>query len=145
MAAPRSRGRDGALDVDPRQPERASRRAFLAVRGRPEEEEEEDDDRPTDVVSVTAAPNLHALVVPEGWTLENIVRLPDQALLSTPPTGVRYMATIDFRKRGFRGGHDTMGRFVDEAWDSSRKKYGGRGWQQQIVDDAVAYLRKVLK
>lgn len=85
------------------------------------------------------------VVLPEGWVLEPLPRQPDYALLSTPATGRRYMATIDFQKRGIRSGYSTTGRFLGEEWNSPRKKYGGRGWRQALVDDAVAHLRKVLR
>jgi hypothetical protein len=78
------------------------------------------------------------LRIPDGWTLEELPGQPDHALLSTPTPG-RYMATIDFRLRGFRTGYSTTGRVVGEEWNKRRKKYGGRGWQQAIVDDAVAH------
>jgi len=88
--------------------------------------------------------NVAGLSVPEGWTIEALPRQPDHALLSTPPPG-RYMATIDFRLRGFRTGYSTTGLLVGEAWNTKRKKYGGRGWRQAIVDDAAAHLREVLR
>lgn len=84
------------------------------------------------------------LRIPDGWTLAPMERLPDYALLSTPSPG-RYMATIDFRVRGVRSGYSTTGRFVGEAWNKRRKMYGGRGWRQALVDDAVAHLQEVLK
>lgn len=84
------------------------------------------------------------LRIPEGWLLEQLPRQPDQMLLSTPsPT--RYMVTIDFHLRGFRNGYSTLGALVGEKWNEKRKKYGGRGWKKQLVDDAVARLREVLK
>lgn len=83
------------------------------------------------------------LRIPDGWTLEPLERLPDHALLSTPSPR-RYMATIDFRSRGFRSGYSTTGRLVGDEWNKPRKKYGGRGWKQILVDDAVAHLREVL-
>lgn len=89
-------------------------------------------------------PGLLSLRIPEGWTLEPLDRLPDYALLSTPSPN-RYMATLDFRLRGFRSGCCTTGRCVGEEWNKPRKKYGGRAWRQQIVDDAVAHLREVLR
>jgi len=55
------------------------------------------------------------------------------------------MATVDFRLRGFRTGYSTTGRLVGEGWNARRKKYGGRGWRQAVVDDAVAHLREVLR
>ena len=90
-----------------------------------------------------AAPRADGLRIPEGWALESLERLPDYALLSTPPP-LRYMATVDFRSRGIRSGYSTTGRCVGEEWNKRRKKYGGRGWRQAIVDDAVAHLQEVL-
>lgn len=83
------------------------------------------------------------VVLPEGWTLEMLPRQPDYALLSAPSG--RYMVTLDFRKRGFRSGYSTTGLLVGEAWNKKRKMYGGRGWRQKIVDDAVASLQEVLR
>jgi hypothetical protein len=87
---------------------------------------------------------MSAFRIPEGWTLLPLERQPDYALLTTSPSP-SYMATIDFRLRGFRGGYSTTGMLVGEAWNKKRKKYGGRGWKQAIVDDAVAHLQEVLR
>lgn len=81
------------------------------------------------------------LRIPDGWTLEELSR--DHVLISSPSPG-RYMATIDFRLRGFRTGCGTTGRMVGEAWNKKRKKYGGRGWRQDLVDDAVAHLQQIV-
>ena len=91
-----------------------------------------------------AMPRQDGLRIPEGWTLETLERQPDYALLSTGAP-VRYMATVDFRLRGFRSGYSTTGRLFGEEWNKPRKKYGGRGWKQTLVDDAVAHLREVLR
>ena len=85
-----------------------------------------------------------AMHVPEGWLLEAMPRLPDHVILHTPPPG-RYMATIDFHARGIRAGCSVSGRFVGEEWNKSRKKYRGRGWKQELINDAVTYLRAVLQ
>ena len=85
-----------------------------------------------------------AFHIPDGWTLEPLERLPDYVLLSTPSPG-RYMATIDFKHRGFRSGYCISGRYVGEEWNKPRKKYVGRAWRQQVVDDAIAHLREVLR
>lgn len=85
------------------------------------------------------------LRVPEGWKLEPIPHS-DQLLLSTPPPS--YMATIDLHLRGFRSGYVQRGRFEGEKFTkrgTERKKYGGRGWKQALVDDAVAHLKEVLR
>lgn len=94
-------------------------------------------------MTTSKEPALADLRVPEGWTLEPLERQPDYALLITL-LSPRYMATIDFRARGIRSGYSVSGRFVGEEWNKRRKKYGGRGWRQTLVDDAVAHLREVL-
>jgi hypothetical protein len=83
------------------------------------------------------------LRIPEGWKLEPLERMPDYALLETA-SSPRYMATIDFKHRGIRSGYSTTGRYVGEEWNKPRKKYGGRGWKQALVADAIARLREVL-
>ena len=84
---------------------------------------------------------MKALQIPDGWKLETIVRSDDYLLLSSPPSPIYYV-TIDLRARGFRNGYTTTGRFVGEEWNKKRKKYGGRGWRQALVDDAVASLKE---
>jgi len=83
-----------------------------------------------------------ALRVPDGWTLEPMRGARDVVVLTAPKIGG---ATIDFGRRGFRGGFYVLsGRFVGEELThrgSRRKKYEGRGWRQAIVDDAVAWLQ----
>lgn len=86
------------------------------------------------------------LRIPEGWTLEPMERQPDYALLSTPPEmGPRYMATVDFKRRGIRSGYSTTGLLLGEKWNKPRKKYIGRNWRQALVDDAIAHLQEVLR
>jgi len=94
-------------------------------------------------VTASKEPALDELRVPEGWTLEPLERQPNYALLTTA-LSPRYMATIDFRARGIRSGYSTTARFVGEEWNKRRKKYGGRGWRQTLVDDAIVHLREVL-
>jgi hypothetical protein len=83
------------------------------------------------------------LRIPDGWTLESMPRDPDHMFLSTP-SPERYSVTFDFCLRGFRSGYSTTGLLVGEAWNKKRKKYGGRGWKQELVDDAAAFLKKLL-
>lgn len=85
-----------------------------------------------------------AVHVPDGWSLESMPRLLNHVILSTPPPG-HYMATIDFHARGFRAGCSISGRFVGEEWNKPRKKYRGRGWKQELINDAVTYLRADLQ
>lgn len=87
-----------------------------------------------------------ALHIPEGWKLEPIERDPDHVLISTPSPRY-YMATLDFRARGFRTGHTVYGRLVGEEWNKpyDRKKYRGRNWKQALVDDAVVHLQELLR
>lgn len=93
---------------------------------------------------IAGGPKLEGFVVPDGWLLEGLPAQPDFALLSTPPP-CSYFVTIDFRMRGFRSGYTTIGRLVGEEWNTKRKKYGGRGWKQTLVNDAVEKLREVLR
>jgi len=84
------------------------------------------------------------LRIPDGWTLVPLPISPDQMLLSTPTPS--YMATIDFRLRGFRSGYVQHGKFVGEKLTRSgnvRKPYRGRGWKQVLVDDAIAWLEEL--
>lgn len=94
---------------------------------------------------MSTAPPYLGITLPEGWTLEPLPRQPDHALLSTPVTGLRYMATLDFRARGIRSGYSLSSKFVGDEWNKSRKKYEGRHWRQALVNDAVAYLRECLQ
>ncbi len=86
----------------------------------------------------------HGVCVPDGWALEPMPRLPNHAVLHSPPPAC-CMATIDFHARGFRTGHSVSARFVGEEWNKARKKYRGTGWKQELVDDAVAHLLEVLQ
>lgn len=47
--------------------------------------------------------------------------------------------SIDTEYRKIRGGMTTIGRSINET------KYTGRGWKQQIVADAIAWLRFVFE
>ena len=80
--------------------------------------------------------------IPHGWTLEPMKGTRDISILEAPGLG---STTIDFRLRGFRGGMFVLsGRFVGEKLTKrghERKQYGGRGWKQAIVDDAVTWLK----
>jgi hypothetical protein len=88
---------------------------------------------------VSGAPTKLGVIVPGGWTLELLPRQPDHALLRAPSG---HMVTIDFCKRGIRMGYSTSGRFLGEGWNTHRKKYVGRGWRQELVNDAVALLQE---
>lgn len=84
------------------------------------------------------------LRVPDGWTQEQLERQPDHVLITTPLPS-RFFVTVDFRLRGFRTGLRTTGKLVGEEWNKLSKKYNGRGWKQELVDDAVTYLQKIVE
>ena len=69
----------------------------------------------------------------------------DVSTLTSPTHG---FATIDFQRRGFRGGMFVIsGPFVGEKWTKrglDRKQYEGRGWKQSLVDDAAAWLKEAM-
>lgn len=104
----------------------------------------EESQQVTDRVPSPTPLRADGLHIPVGWTLEPLPRQPDYVLLSTPAPR-SYMTTVDFRLRGFRSGYSTTGRLVGDEWNKRRKKYGGRGWKQALVDDAVAHLQEVLR
>lgn len=84
--------------------------------------------------------------VPWGWKTERHYN-DRYMVITTHGNNQAVMATIDFRERGFRGGMVFSGRFENEApfpGKRERVRYSGRGWEQRIVDDAVAWLRSVL-
>lgn len=74
--------------------------------------------------------------LPAGWTSED---LGSDQLLIVGWTSVDYkqFVTVDFRRRGFRGGFSTHGAM------HSQSVYTGRGWSQRLVADAVAWLRAI--
>jgi hypothetical protein len=81
--------------------------------------------------------------IPEGWTLRPMECARGTVILTAPDVG---SVTIDFQLRGFRAGIVISGRFVDEKPSKRgprRKQYGGRGWKQALVADAVAWLRRL--
>lgn len=71
---------------------------------------------------------------PDGWLLEKL-SYSEQYILRTPDG---LMATIDFEKRCFRAGLTTSG-----STQGPKQKPSGRGWQQVLVDAAVAWLNRV--
>lgn len=70
--------------------------------------------------------------LPAGWTSELVGN--GQVLIR----GTHGYVTVDWNKRGFRSGFSVYGRLASTA------KYVGRGWQQRLVADAVAWLQKVI-
>lgn len=89
--------------------------------------------------------DLAKLRIPAGWAIEPAADDPRQAYLSTPGP-IPYMLTIDFARRGFRPGMSTSGSLhgIDLARGTRRRTYGGRGWMQAMVDDAVDHLSALL-
>lgn len=77
---------------------------------------------------------MSELKVPPGWTLET---LDSGGSLLFSPEPERYMATIDWAGRGIRTGLSRHGKFI------SRAEYGGRGWRQRLLDDAVRHLSSI--
>lgn len=74
------------------------------------------------------------LSVPEGWKLDHESDV--QSIVSTPSPEV-YYASIDWGERCFRSGMTTFGSRINH------QEYAGPGWRQRLVNDAVAWLRKL--
>lgn len=77
------------------------------------------------------------LRVPEGWKLEADGYGRDASVVSTPSPS--YFATVDWHERCFRSGMTTYGQRI------APREYKGAGWRQRLVDDAVAWLTKLMK
>lgn len=72
--------------------------------------------------------------LPAGWTVEKLGAYDDHwTLVASALGGI----TIDWKKRGYRLGWSSVGPL------SSTKKYGGKGWRQQLIRDAIARLQGV--
>lgn len=93
------------------------------------------------IVKTTETSKSHERI-PAGWTLEPATGWSEIFVLTA--TDHLGCTTIDFQRRGFRGGAFVIsGPFVGEKLTRrgyTRKKYGGRGWRQALVDDAVTWL-----
>lgn len=94
-----------------------------------------------DVSHYTIMLLVGTFVLPAGWHLEQ--NNPDertQALLSDPSSG--QMVVIDFLYRGFRVGPEYRGCFVNKTTTTSgRFIHRGRGWRQNLVNEAVEWMR----
>jgi hypothetical protein len=80
-------------------------------------------------------------IIPEGWTKE--VPCGDETgevlVVSTPE---KCHVTIDFKHRQWALGYGVT--FLHIAGGSSNgKKYSGRNWRKEIVQDAVSALKSV--
>lgn len=76
---------------------------------------------------------LHGVHLMAGWTYE-VLDGDGWVTIRCPEGGA---VTVDFNKRGFRGGVSTHGRMVSTA------TYAGRGWKQALVANAVRWLDNV--
>ena len=80
-----------------------------------------------------------SLILPEGWIAEevgkNVISL---RRLSGNSSG---FVTIDFSKRFFAGGYG----YPCELHAKNTRHYSGRGWQKEIVEDAIKWLDSVMQ
>jgi hypothetical protein len=75
-------------------------------------------------------------VLPEGWTREELPFSKHCTVFYAPDTAG--MVTVDFEARIFRLGYSLSGP------KSSQRTYIGRGWRDDLCNDAVACLTEVL-
>lgn len=62
------------------------------------------------------------------------------SLITSARDPVSGMVTVDFRRRGYRGGCVQNGICLNEG----RTEYSGRGWMTRLVADAVVYLDEAM-
>lgn len=70
--------------------------------------------------------------VPAGWGISPYSGRKDVFVLHSPQ---RYMVTVDYERRCFRGGSTIYGAPV-----VSHAEFRGRGWKQALTDAAMAWL-----
>lgn len=75
--------------------------------------------------------------LPEGWIWEEFRSVVGVAAIATPDK--KNAVTLDFKRRCFRAGFDSVGEPFGGA-PVNTKEYVGRGWKKALVTDAVAYL-----
>lgn len=73
--------------------------------------------------------------LPENWTLEDDAPEDGFSLITTPEPH-KYRATIDWKQRTFRLGITS----IRNSAKLTTKKYKGRHWKTNLLEDAVAYL-----
>lgn len=71
--------------------------------------------------------------LPKDWTLAHDDPSPGFSVLESAEPH-KYRATIDWKNRTYRLGVRTFGEKL------TAKKYKGRHWKTNLVEDAVAYL-----
>lgn len=69
--------------------------------------------------------------VPRGWTLKPYDGRKDTVVIQSPR---RYMVTVDYYMRCFRGGMTVYGA------KANKTGFRGRGWKQALTDAAVKWL-----
>ena len=77
--------------------------------------------------------------LPEGWSYAQTTPSPDCVVIEARDPKCRCLigtATVDFKRRVFRRGWSAYPSRYD-----SILKYTGRGWREQIIADAVAWLK----
>lgn len=76
--------------------------------------------------------------LPDGWTSRKLTHNGCDFIEIVAPSGqFSCSTTVDLERRAFRVGYSFTGPFV------TKKIYGGRGWRERLVADAVAHLHGV--
>lgn len=81
-----------------------------------------------------AAPKF---ILPEGWTSTEFAAY--GTVIDRPQPGGGSV-TVDFELRAYAGGTSP----VRSNTRIGSKSYKGRGWQQELVNDAVSWLESVM-
>ncbi len=77
----------------------------------------------------------------DGWTAERVDWNGSEFYVVTTRGG--YMATIDYRNRGYRSGRSFSGLLEDWRQEPREYRYVGRGWLDRLTLDVVAHLARV--
>lgn len=84
---------------------------------------------------------LEKIIIPEGWTKEAFCRdnTGNVIVLNVPSQG---SVTIDFNRRWWNLGYGYSSLFSDSGCNSAGKKYAGRTWRNDLLQDAINAFKK---
>lgn len=81
--------------------------------------------------------HMKHITLPDGWSIES--EDASTVVIKATKGYSNVFVTVDLKMRVYRGGLVTTGRPL------SPKSYGGRGWREELIDDAITWLKGISK
>jgi len=79
--------------------------------------------------------NMKNITIPDGWSIDS--EDASTVVIKAPQGYSAVYVTIDIKMRVYRAGFRTTGRPL------SPKSYGGRGWREELINDAITWLKGI--